>query len=183
VPLLVGTDGVHKMSQSLGNYISVRDDANEMFGKTMSIPDDLMEQWARLAAGLGAAEIHGISQGLTAGTLVPVQVKRHLARSIVERYHGTDASNASEAAFDAVFKEKGTPADIPTARLVDGDPIWLPRALCEAGLTASNSEARRLIGQGAVKIDGVRIKDEDLARSAVAGRVVQVGKRRFVRFR
>jgi len=182
VPLLVGTDGTHKMSQSLGNYISVRDDANDMFGKTMSIPDDLMEQWARLAAGLGAAELRGISRGLEDGSLQPVQVKRHLARSIVERYHGPEASSASEAAFDAVFKEKGVPADIPTARLPDGDPVWLPLALCDAGLTASNSEARRLIGQGAVKIDGVRVEDEELARSDIAGRVVQVGKRRFVRF-
>lgn len=182
VPLLVGTDGSHKMSQSLGNYISVRDDANEMFGKTMSIPDDLMEQWLRLAAGLGSDERKGISQGLSDGSLQPVQVKRHLARSIIDRYHGPDASTEAEAAFDSIFKEKGTPSDVATAALPDDELVWLPRALSDAGLATSNSDARRLIDQGAVKIDGSRVESDEVARADLVGKVVQVGKRRFVRF-
>ena len=182
VPLLVGTDGVHKMSQSLGNYISVRDDANEMFGKTMSIPDELMPQWFRLAAAEIPEEVAAITDGLANGSLHPGETKRRLARSVVTRFHDASAAEAAESAFDALFKAKSVPDDVPTSTLTDEDPVWLPRALHDAGLVASNSEARRLISQGAVKIDGERIADEEIARDTLAGHVVQIGKRRFVRF-
>ena len=182
VPLLVGTDGTHKMSQSLGNYISVRDDANEMFGKTMSIPDELMPQWFRLAAAEIPQEVAAITDGLADGSLHPGETKRRLARSVVTRFHDASAAEAAESAFDALFKAKSVPDDVPTSTLTDEDPVWLPRALHEAGLVTSNSEARRLISQGAVKIDGERIADEEIARDTLAGHVVQIGKRRFVRF-
>ena len=182
VPLLVGTDGVHKMSQSLGNYISVRDNADDMFGKTMSIPDGLMAQWFRLAAGATAQEIADIQHGLDDGSLHPGDTKRRLARAIVDRYHGAEAAHDAEDAFNTVFRSKGVPDEIPTARLESTDTVWLPALLCEAGLTKSNGEARRLIAQGAVKVDGVRIDDETVARAALVDQVVQVGKRRFLRF-
>ena len=181
VPLLVGTDGVHKMSQSLGNYISVRAEANDMFGKTMSIPDELMPQWFRLAAGATRDEVSDVEGGLRDGTLHPGETKRRLARAVVDRHHGEDAALRAEEAFNTVFRSKGVPDDIPTVLVDASESVWLPGLLSEAGLTQSNGEARRLIAQGAVKVEGERIEDETIDGSALAGRVVQVGKRRFVR--
>lgn len=181
VPLLVGTDGVHKMSQSLGNYISVRDNANDMFGKTMSIPDELMPQWFRLAAGATREELADVERGLGDATLHPGETKRRLARAIAERYHGRDAARRAEESFDTVFRSKGVPDDIPTVALEATDSVWLPSLLCGAGLTKSNGEARRLISQGAVKVDGVRIDDETIDHADLVDRVIQVGKRRFAR--
>lgn len=175
VPLLVGTDGVKKMSQSLGNYISVRSDANDMFGKTMSIPDELMPQWFRLAAGASDEEVES-------GSTHPGELKRDLARRIVDKYHGEGAGREAEAAFDRIFKQRQTPSDVPTADLPNDDPVWLPKALADANLVASNGEARRLIEQGAVKIDGRRVDDESIARHLLENATVQVGKRRFVKF-
>jgi len=181
VPLLVGTDGEHKMSQSLGNYISVRDTANNMFGKTMSIPDDLMPQWFRLAAGATREEVTEIERGLGDGTLHPGETKRRLARAIVEKYHGSDGAREAEEMFNTLFRSKGVPDDIPTVPLDEEESVWLPALLRRAGLTTSNGEGRRLIAQGAVKVDGTRIEDETVAHAEIVNRVVQVGKRRFVR--
>jgi tyrosyl-tRNA synthetase len=182
VPLLVGTDGAKKMSQSLGNYVSVRDDAAEMFGKTMSIPDEAMSQWFRLAAGASIDDVAGIESGLGDGSLHPGETKRRLARTIVDRYHGDGAGAAAESAFDHVFRAHEVPDDVGTTTLGDDDPVWLPKALSDAGLVASNSEGRRMIEQGAVKIDGQKVVDDLIPRSVLDGTVVQVGKRRFARF-
>ncbi len=182
VPLLVGTDGVKKMSQSLGNYISVRETANEMFGRTMSIPDDAIPQWFRLAAGASPDEVETIVAGLGDGSLHPGDQKRALARRVVERYHGAGSGVEAEAAFDLVFRAKQAPDDVAGTPLPPEPEIWLPKALADAGLVASNGEARRLIAQGAVKIDGQPISTETLQREDLAGAIVQVGKRRFVRF-
>jgi len=181
VPLLIGTDGVHKMSQSLGNYISVRDNAADMFGKTMSIPDELMPQWFRLAAGATSRELADVEHGLDDGSLHPGDTKRRLARAIVDRYHGAEAGHGAEETFNTVFRSKGVPDDIPAVRLESTDTIWLPALLCDAGLTKSNGEARRLIAQGAVKVNGVRIEDETIDHKEIVDQVIQVGKRRFVR--
>ena len=182
VPLLVGTDGTKKMSQSLGNYISVRADANDMFGKTMSIPDALMPQWFRLAAGATPSEVESLTSSLEDGSIHPGELKRDLARRVVEIYHGNGTGADAEAAFDRLFREKQAPDEVPTAALPDEDPVWLPKALSEANLVPSNGEARRLIEQGAVKIDGERIIEESVARSVLEDATVQVGKRRFVKF-
>jgi len=182
VPLLVGTDGVMKMSQSIGNYISVREDAGEMFGKTMSIPDDLLGQWFRLAAGSTAAEVAVIEAGLADGSLHPGEQKRLLARRVVERYHGEGSGAVAEAAFDQIFRKGGAPDEIAVAPLPEGDEIWIPGALLQAGLVASNGEGRRMLDQGAIKVNGERVDDETVPRSVLVDAVVQVGKRRFVRF-
>ncbi|RLE17043.1 MAG: tyrosine--tRNA ligase [Actinobacteria bacterium] len=182
VPLLVGTDGTKKMSQSLGNYISVRADMNEMFGKTMSIPDELMPDWFRLAAGANADEIAEIVDSLESGTAHPGELKRDLARRVVDKYHGRGSGGEAEAAFDLLFREKQVPVDVPNVALPTDDPVWLPKALADADLVVSNGEARRLIKQGAVKIDGRRVDDESISRSELVGSTIQVGKRRFVRF-
>lgn len=182
VPLLVGMDGSAKMSQSLGNYISVRDPADEMFGKTMSIPDELIPQWCRLAAGSDGEDIAALTSGLADGTIHPAEAKRSLARDIADKYWGAGAGEEAEVNFDRIFKEKTEPAGVAEYRLgIQGD-VWLPKALCDAGLVGSNSEGRRLISQGAVKIDGERVTAETIEETELTGRVVQVGKRRFVRF-
>jgi tyrosyl-tRNA synthetase len=182
VPLLVGTDGTKKMSQSIGNYISVRADAKEMFGRTMSIPDDLMPQWFRLAAGATPDQVNEIASGMLDGTIHPAEAKRDLARRIVDRYHGQGSGADAEKAFNELFRDKQLPDDVPTAPIPDDDPVWLPKALSEAQLVASNGEGRRLIDQGAVKIDGERVSQDTIARDQLLDATVQVGKRRFVKF-
>ena len=183
VPLLVGTDGVKKMSQSLGNYISVRDTADDMFGKTMSIPDELLPQWFRLAANAPESEVADLIAGLEDGTLHPGEEKRRLGRAIVDRFHGAGAGEEAESAFDRLFREGRAPDEVAEVVLADTtNEIWLPKVLSDADLVGSNGEARRLITQGAVKLDGAKVDNETIDRSVLMGAVVQVGKRRFVRF-
>ena len=138
VPLLVGTDGSAKMSQSLGNYISVKADAEEMFGKTMSIPDELIPQWLRLAGGVAPDEVASIEIGLADGSTHPGDAKRDLARRIVDRYWGEGAGLAAEAAFDKLFREKAIPDEVPEVVLDEGVEIWLPAVLANAGLAATS---------------------------------------------
>lgn len=182
VPLLIGTDGTKKMSQSLGNYISVRWDADEMFGKTMSIPDALMPEWFRLCLEMPQEDVKNMVDNLADGTSHPAEVKRSLARSIVDRYHGDGSGTVAEAAFDRVFRENQEPLDVPTFPLPKDEAVWLPALLNKAGLVSSNSEARRLISQGAVKVNGRRVEHESINREDLVNQTVAVGKRRFVRF-
>ncbi len=182
VPLLVGTDGEKKMSQSLGNYISVTEEPSEMFGKTMSIPDHLMESWFVLAAGRSDADAAEIAQGITDGSLHPGETKRRLAREIVAIYHGADAAKEAEAAFDALFRRHEIPDDVPEATaLVEDGMVALPAFLADAGIVTSRSQVRRLIEQGAIKINGAKVAEELVPADVIVGQVVQVGKRRFVR--
>jgi len=182
VPLLVGTDGTKKMSQSIGNYISVREDAQEMFGRTMSIPDELIPQWFRLAAGASPDEVQRIEAGVADESIHPGEAKRDLARRIVDRYHGQGSGSDAEKAFNDLFRDKQSPDDVPMVPIPEDDPVWLPKALADTELVTSNSEARRLISQGAVKIDGERIVEETISRDELLDATIQVGKRRFVRF-
>ncbi|HEX9645255.1 MAG TPA: tyrosine--tRNA ligase [Acidimicrobiia bacterium] len=181
VPLLVGTDGVKKMSQSLGNYVSVRDDPGEMFGKTMSIPDEAMAQWLSLAAGFTEVEVAAIVDGLAAGDLHPGDTKRRLARAVVARYWGSEAAKAAEEGFDLLFRHHQIPGEIADFPLPNEDPVRLPALMSAAGLVSSNGEGRRMLAQGAVKLDGEPFSEELIPRAALAGRVLQVGKRRFMR--
>lgn len=181
VPLLVGTDGSQKMSQSLGNYIGVDDEPADMFGKVMSIPDEAMDQYFRLATELDPTEVDAIMAGLVDGSAHPGDTKRRLGRDIVELYHDTGAATEAEAAFDRIFRQKDAPDEVANFVLPDGDPVWIPGVLKEAGLVKSSSEAKRLVSQGAIKIDGAPVAGEELPRATVAGQVVQVGKRRFIR--
>jgi tyrosyl-tRNA synthetase len=182
VPLLVGTDGSRKMSQSFDNYISVRDSADEMFGKTMSLPDAAMEEWFVLAAGRREDDAARIVAEVADGVRHPGETKRQLAREVTTLYWGEVAATEAESAFDRLFRHGSVPDDMPSITLADGnDPQSLPALLADAGLVGSRSEARRLVRQGAVKIDGARIDEEFVAVADLEGRVVQVGKRRFVR--
>lgn len=181
MPLLIGTDGEHKMSQSLGNYIGIDEPADEMFGKVMSIPDKLMVQYLELTTGVPLDEIAEIREGLASGELHPGNVKRRLAREIVDLYHGAGAGTTSEAAFDQVFKRHEVPDVVPEYSLTDDDPVFLPVLLKEAGMVGSSSDGRRMLGQGAVKLDGEVLMDLEVSRSGLLGSVLQVGKRRFIR--
>ena len=181
MPLLLGTDGMQKMSQSLNNYIGITDPPDEIFGKVMSIPDSLMEQWFHLATELPVAEIDRIVADLREGTLHPAEAKRLLARSVAGLYHGEDSAREAEAAFDRLFRDHEVPEDIDLAPLPDGDPLHLPTLLRDLGMVASGSEARRLIEQGAVKIDGQKVLTNEVARDLLVGAVIQVGKRRFAK--
>ena len=178
VPLLVGTDGTKKMSQSLGNYVGVEDEPSEMFGKTMSLPDETMGQWFRLAADLDPDNVDRILDEIESGELHPNDAKRLLARSVVALYHDQQAAEEAEIAFDEVFKHGGIPDDVPAFLLPEDDPVNLPALIREAFGT-SGSEARRLIEQGAVKVDGDALHEQEVPRERLAGRVLQVGKRRF----
>jgi tyrosyl-tRNA synthetase len=168
-PLLLSWDG-EKMSSSQGNNIPLLAPPEEMFGRTMRIPDSLLPEWYRLVA----------ERPVPAGD--PMEAKLELARLIVRRSHGEEAVRAAEEHFTRVVRRHEAPEEVPEAPLPDGDPLHLPKLLAETGLAPSTSEARRLIAQGAVKVDGEPVADLDLAREKLKGALVQSGKRRFVRF-
>lgn len=180
MPLLVGTDGSQKMSQSIGNYVGVEDDPADMFGKTMSIPDDAMGEWFRLAADYDEAAVLDIESRLESGEIHPNEAKRHLARSVVTLYWGERAASEAEDAFDQVFKDGGIPDDLQEFNLPGDRSISLPSLLRDA-FDMSGSEARRLISQGAVRVDGEVITEQEMNRSSLSGKVIRVGKRRFAR--
>ena len=187
MPLLVGTDGMKKMSQSLGNYISISERYEDMFGKTMSIPDTAMPQWFRLASGLPKEEVDRVLAGLSDGTLHPGKEKRRLARAVVDRYLPGYGERA-EQAFDRQFVLRQAPSDIPTHPPPHGEPeeeIYLPAQLVDWGLVRSRSEGRRMLSQGAVRIDGEKVTEDRVPRLRLIpgedDRVVSVGKRRFIR--
>jgi tyrosyl-tRNA synthetase len=187
MPLLVGLDGSRVMGQSLGNYVGIAEPPDEMFGKLMSIPDELIVQYLRLCTTLPASEVDAIEKGLAGGSLRPDLAKRRMARGIVDLYHGTGAGEEAEGRFDLVHKQHEIPADVPEVRipaeLASLDKVWLPRLLAGLDLVGSNSEGKRVIEQGGVRIDGQRVADPGLevAVADLPGKVVQVGTRRFVR--
>lgn len=180
MPLLVGTDGVNKMSQSLDNYIGVEDEPAEMFGKTMSIPDEAMVEWFRLAADRDPAEVDSIATGLASQTLHPNDAKRTLARHVVSLYWGEDAAKEAETGFDQVFRHGGNPEELEEAVVPPGDPVHIPSLMRDA-FDISGAEARRLLDQGAVKLDGEPVLAAEMPRSELVGKVLKVGKRRFAR--
>ncbi|MDQ3916403.1 MAG: tyrosine--tRNA ligase [Actinomycetota bacterium] len=185
MPLLVGTDGVQKMSQSLGNYIGIRDDAADMFGKLMSVPDTLLPSYAALAAGLDGAGVAEIEAAVAQGGPGAGDAKRRVARAVVSLYHGGDAAGAAEAAFDRLFREHALPEDVPEAAIgagvISGDNVYVPALLADLGLAASRNEGRRLIAQGGVKANGEPVSREEVPLAELKGALLQVGKRRFVR--
>jgi len=181
MPLLEGLDGVNKMSKSLGNYIGITDAPDDMFGKLMSVSDELMWRYLDLLSLQPTHVIAGWRRDVDDGRN-PREVKVELGREIVARFHGAAAAVRAVEAFDARFRRDEVPAELPGFELVAGPAgVALPQVLKAAGLVASTSEALRLIGQGAVKVDGARL--EDKARRLMPGDVVvlQVGKRRFAR--
>ena len=182
MPLLLGLDGVQKMSKSLGNTIAIEDPPGEMFGKAMSIPDSLILNYFELATTLDEAECRKIKALLAEPGTNPRNVKVRLGKEIVTLYHSKGEAEKAAEDFDRVFKEKQVPEDMPVH--VVGEPkVWIVKLLTSSGLAASSSEARRLIHQGAVEIDGGRVSDPDAQVDLSKERVLKVGKRRFLRVR
>jgi len=183
VPLLVGLDGVEKMGKSLGNWVGIEEPPDAQFGKLMSIPDTAVGQYARLTTDLPPAAADELERAAAAGGPPANRAKRRLAREVVALYHGREAADAAEARFDAVFRQGEVPDDVPERRLPPGDPVHLPALLVELGFAPSTTAARRLIDDGAVRVDGERLaaKDYDQPRGRLAGHVLAAGKRRMVR--
>jgi tyrosyl-tRNA synthetase len=181
VPLLVGTDGIEKMSKSLGNAIAVEDPARDIYGRTMSIPDDLMWEWYLLLTDLDESEIAEKKRLAENGELHPKKVKEALAYQLTAQYHSDEAALEAAREFDTVFTDGGLPDEIPIFELLGPSP--LPTLMTQAGLAESKNEARRLIQQGAVSIDGERQQDPFFEMGpASESYLVKVGKRRFARF-
>ena len=171
MPLLPGTDGVQKMSKSFGNHVGITEPPDEMYGKTMSVPDAVLPQWYDLLLGRGVP-----------ADVSPRDAKRELARSIVERFHGPAAAGEAEAAFDRVFVSRELPEEIEEAVISANGAVHLPELIADL-FGGSRSEARRTIAGGGVKLDGETVSELDLPAGELDGRVLQVGKRRFRRLR
>ncbi|MEP6597814.1 MAG: tyrosine--tRNA ligase [Actinomycetota bacterium] len=183
VPLLVGTDGVEKMSKSLGNFIAIDDSPDEQFGKVLSIPDNVVGTYARLATDLTPSEVEQIERQIDAGGSAANAAKRRVARSIVGLYHGGEDAVRAEERFDAIHRHGELPADLRDVELPDGATVHLPSLLVSAGLAASSSAARRLIDEGGARLDGQSIPAHQYDRPAtdLDGAVLSIGKRKAVR--
>ena len=180
MPILEGTDGVQKMSKSLGNYIGIAEPPAEMFGKLMSISDDLMWRYLELLSLRGPAQL-AAWRGEVARGLNPMEIKFRLAREVVERFHDAAAASHAGEAFVARFRRGDVPDDMPEVALDAPDGMPIANLLKAAGLVGSTSEALRAIAQGGVRIDGQRVEDKGLRVGGKTTAVFQVGKRRFAR--
>jgi len=182
MPILPGTDGVEKMSKSLGNYIALNDPPEEMYGKTLSIPDTLIYQYFLLTTSISDTELEKIKKELENPSSNPRDLKRRLAREIVTMYYGADAAIEAERAFDRIFVQHEIPEKIPTVTLRN-DEVSLPISnfLAKMKLTSSASEARRLIQQGGVTINGEKVTDPLAPLPSIDEFVIKVGKRRFLK--
>ncbi len=179
MPILVGTDGAQKMSKSLGNYIGITEPPEEIYGKAMSIGDDLMPEYYHLATSLPSAEIEAIICNLKNEKLHPRDAKMRLAREIVALYHGAEAAAAAEERFKQVFQKGEMPTEMPDFDF--NGPLNIIKAMVDGNLAPTKSEARRLIQQNGVKIDGETVTSIELELTAGTAAVLQVGKRKFAR--
>ena len=178
VPLLVGTDGAQKMSKSLGNAIAFEDSPREMFGRTMSIPDELMWDWRLLLTDMDQDEIDRQKADAASGQASPRDLKADLAHDLVKRFHGPEAADEARAEFDRMFRGGGVPDEIETQLVPAG--LRLFALLADYGLAASRAEARRLIQQGAVSLDGQKVRDPHMSLEEGTECLLKVGKRRFL---
>lgn len=181
MPLLEGTDGVQKMSKSLGNSIGVFDAPNEMFGKIMSISDDLMWRYYELLSQVSEGDVESMRKGSALGSLNPKNAKINLAREIVERYYSPELAKIAQAEFDNVFKKKNLPEDIPVVKSWGKDSRGICNILKDHKMTASTSEARRLIQQGSVTVNGNKITDVSQELGGNKEYLIKVGKKRFLK--
>ena len=171
LPILPGTDGVRRMSKSTGNYIGVDEPAEEQFGKVMSVPDPQMDDFFRL-----------LFPGEPGATGHPGDEKRRLGRLVADRFHGAGSGERAEAHFDRLFKDRAAPDEVPEIE-IDSGTVHMPALLVDGLGVGSRSEARRMLTQGGVSVDGVPLLDLDVDASALDGRVVRAGKKRFAKAR
>jgi tyrosyl-tRNA synthetase len=186
LPVLEGTDGVRRMSKSTGNYIGIAESPREMYGKTMSIPDEMIARYFDLATRVSKEEVVEVENALRREDTNPRDLKRRLARTIVATYHGEEAARGAEEEFDRIFSKGGLPDEIPEPEVTlrgqkSLESVWIVALVVGAGLAASNGEARRLIGQGGIRLDGAVVDDVDYTIPIDRPVLLQAGKRRFVR--
>ncbi|MFC7441256.1 tyrosine--tRNA ligase [Laceyella putida] len=185
MPLLEGLDGVKKMSKSLGNYIGVDEEPNNMYGKAMSIPDELMVKYFELATDLTVEELDELKAGLAAGTVHPRDAKMRLGYTLVRMYHGEQAAQEAEQHFKTVFQQRDLPDDIPEVKIAQADleegKMWIVALLSQLGLVATNGEGRRMVQQGGVRINQEKVTDPQAKVEVRDGMVVQVGRRKFAK--
>ena len=180
LPLLEGLDGVNKMSKSLGNYIGITDPANDIYGKTLSISDELMWRYYELLSDLSSAEIADLQAQVAAGAVHPKAAKMQLARELTARFYDQEAAQAAETHFEQVFKKHDLPDEIPECLLTAAEEtIWLPKLLVEAGLVKGTGEGRRMIQQNAVALDGVKVTEVNTDVPCQGKLLLKVGKRKF----
>jgi tyrosyl-tRNA synthetase len=183
MPLLEGTDGIKKMSKSLGNYIGISEPPKEIFGKVMSISDELMLRYYELLSHISLDELAELNKGLKNGSVHPMEAKKSLAVELVERYYNTEIAIYARDEFENIFKNKGLPEDIPVFNPVNKEEdIWLPALMKDAGLAKSTGEAMRLIKQGGVSVDDEKWTDPD-KKLAPGEYLLKVGKRRFLKIK
>jgi tyrosyl-tRNA synthetase len=175
MPLMEGLDGVRKMSKSLGNYVGITEKPADMYGKLMSVPDPLMLRYYELLTSLPASEIARIKSG----AVHPMEAKKRLAAMIVEEYHGAEAAQAAREYFESKHQRREIPANAPVYRIAE--ELWICELMKQLNFAPSTSEARRLIGQGAVRVDGHTISDVNFRFVPGAHKVLEVGKRRVAR--
>ena len=180
-PLLVGTDGSKKMSQSLNNYISISDTAENIFGKIMSIPDEIMWDYFTMLTDLEISEIADLRNNVDKGKTNPFEYKKMLGKLIVSEIYDENSASAAESSFENITINKNLPENMPETSIDDEIDVHLPNFLTENELTKSNSEARRLIESGSVKIDDQKIELLDINSSDLIGKTLQVGKRKFLK--
>lgn len=183
MPLLEGLDGINKMSKSLGNYIGITEPPKEIYGKLMSISDTLMVRYYELLSNVDLAGLKRVRDGVEdqSGGAHPMESKKSLARELVERFHGKAAAQRAEEEFVQQFKQKEIPDDIPVYHLTSDQPVWICSLLSASGTLSSNGEARRLIQQGAVKLNGEKVVNADLEIAPIGEVTIQAGKRKFVK--
>jgi len=181
MPILVGTDGVDKMSKSLDNYIGISDSPKEIFGKTLSIPDKLIYQYFELVTDVPKNDLAGIKSSLENDKTNPRDIKRQLARTLVRMYHSQTSADDSEKEFDKIFIQKSIPDNIEIYTI--SAQMGITGLLVEAKLAASKGEARRLIDQGGVSIDDERVTDPNLLLPDKEEFILKVGKRRFLKIK
>jgi len=181
MPLLEGTDGVQKMSKSLGNSIGVLDEPGDMFGKILSISDELMWRYFELLSDITSEELDSLKSQAKTGELNPKNIKVRLAKEIVARYHSEEASEHAAQEFDNVFKKKNVPDNIPEAETWGDEARWICKVLTEHSLTESTSAAMRLIKQGAVTVNGQKVLDKDHQLEGNQEHLIKVGKKRFLK--
>lgn len=182
MPLLEGLDGVNKMSKSLGNYIGITESADDIYGKSMSVSDDLMFRYYELLSDLSSDDIESLKKDMESGSIHPKAVKQQLARELTARFYDQEAADKAEVNFELIFKQHELPEDMPEVTLAAADEgIWLPKLLAETKLVKGTGEARRMIQQNAVSLNGEKVSDIEHTVQTSGEVIIKVGKRRFCR--
>lgn len=182
MPLLEGLDGVNKMSKSLGNYIGINETPDNIFGKVMSVSDDLMVRYYELISNMSPKDFKELKEGIKSGTVHPMEAKKRLASEIVERFYSKELAEKAKANFEKTFSLRQAPEDIQSIDVKwEGEKMWIPKILTIAGVAKSNSEAKRLIQQGAIEVDGERLSNSEAELPDNKTYTFKIGKKRFVK--